>query len=180
MSILKTDAIQTVAGKPILNSTGSILQVNQLYYDTPVGQSISAQTYTDIFGMSISITPSSATNKILVYAKWFGESSGPEDMGFGLKRNGIIIGAPASPGARAAVMAMANINYGVSSDNNSTPEMAQFWYLDSPNSTALTTYTMWNSNFNSVTLWTNRTIGDVNGFNYERGNSIMILMEVTA
>jgi hypothetical protein len=29
MSTIKTNAIQTVAGKPILNSTGSILQVVQ-------------------------------------------------------------------------------------------------------------------------------------------------------
>ena len=29
MSLIKTDAIQTLAGKPIVNSTGSVLQVVQ-------------------------------------------------------------------------------------------------------------------------------------------------------
>jgi hypothetical protein len=174
MSLLKVNNIQNVSGQPNL---GKILQVVQTYYDTPVGQSIAAQTYTDIFGMSAAITPSSTNSRILIHARWFGESSATnEDTGFGLKRNGTIIGAPASPGLRAALMTTASLNY--FNDNNSTPESAQLWYLDSPSSTSSTTYTMWYSNYSSVTLYINRTAGDLNQFNYERGTCAMILMEV--
>jgi hypothetical protein len=177
MSLLKVNNIQNILGQPNL---GKILQVTQLYYDTVIGQSITLGQYTDIFGMSLSITPSSTNSKILVYCKWFGESAQPENMGFGIKRNGTIIGVPSPAGARASVMAVANINYGAAADNNSTPEMAQFWYLDSPISTSTLTYNMWTSNAVSTTLWTNRTTGDVDQFGYERGCSIIILMEVGA
>jgi hypothetical protein len=174
MSLLKVNNIQTITGTP---NRGKILQVVQTYYDTPTSQSISAQNYTDITGMSATITPSSTNSRILIHARWFGESSATnEDTGFGLKRNGSIIGAPLSTGSRAAVMTTASINY--FNDNSSTPESAQLWYVDSPSSTSSTTYTMWNSNNSAVTLYINRTVTDTNTFNFERGTCAMILMEV--
>jgi hypothetical protein len=64
MSIIKTNAIQTIAGKPILNSTGSILQVvsarNGDYYST------SSTSFVDITGLSLNITPSSTNSKIFL------------------------------------------------------------------------------------------------------------------
>lgn len=179
MSTLRVNEVQDSTGKIILKNSGGILQVIQTYLDTPTTQSITAQTYTDISGMSASITPSSTSSKILVHARWFGESSATnEDTGFGLRRNGTIIGAPVTPGLRAAVMTTASLNY--FNDNSSTPESAQLWYLDSPSSTSSVTYTMWYSNNSSVTLATNRTITDTNTFNFERGTCAMILMEVSA
>lgn len=176
MSTLKVNNIQNVSGQANL---GKILQVIQTYYDTPTSQSIAAQTYNDITGMSATITPSSTSSRILIHARWFGESSATnEDTGFGLKRNGSIIGAPPSTGSRAAVMTTASINY--FNDNSSTPESAQLWYVDSPSSTSSTTYTMWYSNNSAVTLYINRTIVDTNTFNFERGTCAMILMEVGA
>jgi hypothetical protein len=177
MSLLKVNDIQTIGGTP---NRGKILQVVQTYYDIPTVQSISAQNYTDITGMTVSITPSSTSSKILVHARWYGENATNWDSGYGLKRNGTIIGAPGAPGARNASMTIGNLSYHLADDNNSTPETAQFWYLDSPNSTSSTTYTMWYANINALTLYTNRTIGDLNQFNYERGTCAMILMEVSA
>jgi len=174
MSLLKVNNIQNVSGQPNL---GKILQVIQTYYDTPTSQSISAQNYTNITGMSATITPSSTNSRILIHARWFGENSTTWDGGFGLKRNGTIIGAPPSPGSRAALMTQGSLSY-FADDNNSTPETAQLWYVDSPSSTSSTTYTMWYSNNNSMTLYTNRTYGDTDVFNYERGTCAMILMEV--
>jgi len=180
MSTLRVNEVQDSTGKIILRNSGGILQVIQTYVDTPTSQSISAQTYTDISGISASITPSSTSSKILVHARWFGETAVVENSGFGLRRNGTIIGAPVTPGLRAAVMTTASINYGVAADNSSTPESAQLWYLDSPNSTSSVTYTMWYSNNSAVTLFSGRTITDTNTFNFERGTCAMILMEVSA
>lgn len=62
MSLIKTDAIQTLAGKPIVNSTGSVLQVVQ-------GSTSTTATATSSFvdtGLTASITPSSTSSKILV------------------------------------------------------------------------------------------------------------------
>ena len=63
-SLLKVNEIQTVAGKPILNSTGSILQVKSVTKTDAT--STSSQTFGDVSGLSISITPSSTSSKILV------------------------------------------------------------------------------------------------------------------
>ena len=175
MSTLKVNNIQNVSGQPNL---GKILQVVQTYYDTPTSQSISAQNYTDITGMSATITPSSTNSRIIIHARWFGETPSIWDGGFGLKRNGSIIGAPASPGSRAALMTTGSLSYGQGADNDSTPETAQLWYVDSPSSTSSTTYTMWYSNNASNTLYINRVVNDTNTFNYERGTCAMILMEV--
>ena len=64
MSLIKTNAIQTLAGKPILNSTGSILQLKSVTKTDAT--STSSQTFGDVSGLSISITPSSTSSKILV------------------------------------------------------------------------------------------------------------------
>ena len=83
MSTLKTNAIQTVAGKPILNSTGSILQVVQtIKTDTFAG---STNSWIDVTGLNASITPSSTSNRILIMvtlgAVGNGEGSGPGNPG---------------------------------------------------------------------------------------------------
>jgi hypothetical protein len=65
MSTLRTNAIQTVAGKPILNSTGSILQVVQQTYLTQV--STTSGSYTPN-GLSAAIIPSSSTSKVFITA----------------------------------------------------------------------------------------------------------------
>ena len=62
MSILKTNQIQTTAGKPILHSTGGIIQVVSTYYGDRF--TTSNMSWTDISGFNVTITPSSSSNKI--------------------------------------------------------------------------------------------------------------------
>jgi hypothetical protein len=62
MSILKTNQIQTTAGKPILHSTGGIIQVVSTYYGDRF--STSNTSWTDITSFNVTITPSSNSNKI--------------------------------------------------------------------------------------------------------------------
>jgi len=69
-SILKVSTIQTTAGSvPTaadlgLNVTGSVLQVKQAVTDAT--WSTTSSTLTDVTGMSVSITPSATSSKILV------------------------------------------------------------------------------------------------------------------
>jgi len=69
-SILKVSTIQTTAGSvPTaadlgLNVTGSMLQVKQAVTDAT--WSTTSSTLTDVTGMSVSITPSATSSKILV------------------------------------------------------------------------------------------------------------------
>ena len=62
MSILKTNQIQTTAGKPILHSTGGIIQVVSTYYGDRF--TTSNTSWTDITNFNVTITPSSSSNKI--------------------------------------------------------------------------------------------------------------------
>ena len=62
MSILKTNQIQTTAGKPILHSTGGIIQVVSTYYGDRFTSS--SQSFVDITSFNVTITPSSSSNKI--------------------------------------------------------------------------------------------------------------------
>lgn len=63
MSILKVDEIQDTAGKKILQNTGSILQVKQVTNET--AKSTSSTSYAST-GISVDITPTSSSSKILV------------------------------------------------------------------------------------------------------------------
>ena len=62
MSILKTNQIQTTAGKPILHSTGGIIQVVSTFYGDRF--TTSNMSWTDITSFNVTITPSSSSNKI--------------------------------------------------------------------------------------------------------------------
>ena len=65
MSTIKTNQIQTTAGKPILNSTGSILQVVTTNFTSTA--SSTSGTPADVSGFAATITPSSNSNRVLVY-----------------------------------------------------------------------------------------------------------------
>jgi hypothetical protein len=71
MSTLKTNAIQTVAGKPILNSTGSVLQVGYVEFTEPVSK-VTVQTYEILY--SNSITASAANSRYLLIGNVHGYS----------------------------------------------------------------------------------------------------------
>ena len=63
MSTLKTNAIQTVAGKPILNSTGGILNVAYTEYTTAFSTS-TVQTYAIFY--SLPVTATAANSRYLL------------------------------------------------------------------------------------------------------------------
>tara|TARA_R100000008_G_C3528477_1_gene137922 strand:- start:179 stop:730 length:552 start_codon:yes stop_codon:yes gene_type:complete len=65
-SILKVNSIQTTTGNPLVNSTGSVLQVKQTT-KTDV-QSIQSTTLLEIGDLNLTITPSSASSKMLIMA----------------------------------------------------------------------------------------------------------------
>lgn len=88
MSTLRTNAIQTVAGKPILNSTGSVIQVVNFQFDT-TWSAFTSGVVTDVPGFNTSITPSSTSSKVLLIVHVSGLVHC--DGFWGLKRNGSII-----------------------------------------------------------------------------------------
>tara|TARA_E500000178_G_C16884305_1_gene690506 strand:- start:343 stop:807 length:465 start_codon:yes stop_codon:yes gene_type:complete len=127
MSLIKTDAIQTLAGKPIVNSTGSLLQVQSNFITSDFN---TASTSFVTTGLATTITPSSTSSKILAtvsIGSWYVANGG--SCNATIYRGSTNIG-----NGNAGLMLL-----GVPALN--VPSTGQV--LDSPNTTSATTYTVY-------------------------------------
>jgi hypothetical protein len=178
ITTLQTGAIQTVAGKPILNSTGSILQVVQTVKTDTFSTSSGTGSPATITGFSASITPSSTTNKVLVYVS-IGQLSGNSDTTWGIFmfRNGTKIFSGDVAGSRAS----GSIAGGIPSTGGTwRGNPALIMYLDSPSSTSAVTYTFSLGSNGSSIVYFNQDGRDTNAANdATRTASSIILMEVS-
>jgi hypothetical protein len=128
MSILKVDEIQDAAGKKIVQNTGSILQIKQNTSGTN-GSTTSTSAYSDI-DPSVSITPTSSSNKILVIATISSESMGSgSDRGINLR---LMRGT--------TELTVQQYEHYSSSDTAQRIGLSTFVWLDSPATTSSTTY----------------------------------------
>ena len=136
MSTLKTNAVQTLTGKPLVNTTGSIINVYHAYDTTQAYYAQNADV--NLTGLSITLTPTSTNSKFIL------QSVIPVTcnfvLGFGFKRGGTRIGK-----------ATADINSGMGSN------LTNIWYIahvnnnyifeqpiidvDTPSTTSTITYT---------------------------------------
>jgi len=167
ITTLQTNAIQTTAGKPILNSTGSILQVIHTEYLTATALSCAALT--DISGFSTSITPSSTSSKVLVMVHFSGvlDCDGHLDLKVGgsvVKAN--LVGSDRYANASGTV--------GIFNYNDAGTYCAS--YLHSPASTSALTYQIAvQCSGCSVTAYLNRDPSNSNN----NGRCGITLMEVS-
>lgn len=177
----------TVNGIQFLNTaqtTSGLPRSAQTYLNSPTSQSVAAYTVTDIAGLSATITPSSTAAKILIVVRWFGElgvAGSTWNSLFGIKRNGAIIGNqdPITVGARMPGMATNTSSYNHAANADSTPEVVQYYYIDSPGTTSPVTYQATFQSSDAMTLYTNRTVADTDtAASYDRGTSNIFLMEV--
>jgi len=175
MSLIKTDAIQTLAGKPIVNSTGSVLQVvSAVKTDTFSTSSAMA----DVTGLSVAITPSSSSNKILVLVQ-IGVVGANSGTGVRIVRDSTNILMPTSYSSRSAhsvtgeyVTASSPDTYGVAS----VPVI----FLDSPSTTSATTYKVQSGTLQTATVYVNMTRYDLDNGNASRATSTITVMEIAA
>lgn len=163
-------------------TTVGLPRAAQTYLNTPSIQSITALNLADISGLSASIKPSSVNSKILVVVRWFGELSVAQSIWnsmFGIKRNGSPIGNPINAGVRQAGMASNTSTYNHGADVDSTPEVVQYYYIDSPGTESPVTYQATVLCYDTLTLYTNRVVNNTDTAPYERGTSNIFLMELT-
>jgi hypothetical protein len=161
MSLIKTNAITTVAGKPILNSTGSILQVVGA---TSTNSNSGAQQTWIASPVSATITPTSSSSKVYVnFDLPNNYTTVASDIYLRLKRNGTVIGD----------------NYSIQGYSNTINASVQrhrlgYQYLDSPASTSALTYTIeaYNNSASALTYYMN--------YPADRGTHSVVLMEVSA
>jgi hypothetical protein len=182
MSELRVNNITDVGGSGSSYAKGHVVQVINVDNLSRTSQGFSSNTILNISGMEATITPKSANSKIIIQARWFGEFSGGDlvyNSVFGVSRNGTQIGRQPDPGATVINgITSAAISYD-QPDGNSTPETANLFIADLPNTTSAVTYRMTLLSSGGATLFTNRTVGwagQAGGF--ELGTSSMMLMEI--
>jgi hypothetical protein len=110
--------------------TGSVLQVVSTFKNDTF--SSSSQTFIDITGFSVSITPTSATSKILVICQFLSAATGANSPRYNLVRDSTNIAQPSGGNAPSSVQ--------LNTAGSSTSLQGCIVYLDSPATTSSTTY----------------------------------------
>lgn len=141
--------------------------------------SIASGAFSAVTGLTVSITPTSTSSKILVLVSVSGaHSTGYGFVSFRLMRDSTAIGIGDAAGSRSRVTgsqtpAFASDNLGIAT--------ADKVFLDSPNTTSSITYgvELHNStSSNGVTLYVNRSLSDVDGVARVRTISTITAIEV--
>jgi len=129
--------------------------------------------------VSVAITPSSASNKIILMGHVFYEpTTANHEYLWAFHRDNILLGAPASGNRGRGIASTAN-NYQAAADNDSTPESRSFQFVDSPSSTSAITYCIsYNTSSTNGTLYLNRTVTNSDTSSFELGVSSIIAMEI--
>ena len=159
-----------------LNRTGNILQVVQTVKTDTTSYSTAA-SFADISGISVTITPSSTSNKILVFPDL---ALGSSDMeGFHLiwrlLRGSTPIGVSTSA-TTANLTGTGGLNIHSTAGNAYNFGTSKM-FLDSPSTTSATTYKcQWSANDSNATLFLNRRGGNTQA----GGISTITAMEVAA
>ena len=173
MSLIKTDAIQTLAGKPIVNSTGSVLQVVST---TKTDTFSTTSLLTDITGLSVAITPSASSSKILVMVQCHivGTDAG---LILQLVRGSTAIYQGDANGDRRRA-SMSGLYSPASSQNSYSGSGNHFHFLDAPSTTSATTYKVQGGIISGATAVIGALIYDINNVNAARTPSTITVMEI--
>ena len=137
-AVTTTLTLPTTTGTLALSSSIGVIQVKQ--GQTSTQQSFSNNTWTDLTGLTVNITPTSSSNKILVLATvWINSDTGSANLYGRLNRNGTIVGTASNDTAGYA----GNGGWRALSDGQDASYNIHnigFTWLDSPASTSTLTY----------------------------------------
>jgi hypothetical protein len=183
MSTVRANGIKTITGKPILNGSGNIIQT--VYVRSDAFTTYSAATSGDgttISALSASITPISATNRII--CKWMicGEVGGDSNTVWLIHRNGALITTAGEEGRNSVSnnrwVGFAPTPYDV--DFASTPFSLGIQYSQIAGTTSTITYSpaIRASSATATTFYLNRPISSTGADSYENTVSTCVLYEV--
>jgi hypothetical protein len=160
----------TTAGFP----AGSVLQVVSTTKTDTFSRTSSSSDFGDVTGLSVSITPSSASNKILILANVSIAAASGQRNGFRILRNSTVVDVGDTAGSRVSVTA-------ASSPMSSLDiEQLSAVFLDSPNTTLSTIYKIQITVEGSQLVYVNRGSSDTdNNTNFRTVSSITV-MEIAA
>jgi hypothetical protein len=155
------------------------VNVNQTVVTSASTSGSLASAATEAFpGLSVTITPTATTSKILISGHVTGSSDGVLGFGFFLTRNGSAINEARGDAASTRSRVTGNI---ITTTNNLLAS-GDFVYLDSPNSISLLTYavTVVNMRQSAAVLYYNRTVADNTSADFLRGMSSIFVQEIPA
>jgi len=168
-----TLTLPTTSGTILTNSSaGTVLQVVQTVKTDTF--TMSSSTFADITGLSVNITPTSSSNKILILANvnHVGTTS-TSASGIRLMRNSTAIGIGDAAGSRPRTSGGESYgNFGVTLTGDA------IMFLDSPATTSATTYKIQIQAY-SNTAYVNRSQVDTDSNAYFRGMSSITVMEIS-
>lgn len=168
-----TDAVEVYDGSA-WTAVGSDPGVLQVVSTTKTDTfSTTSTSFTDVTGLTVSITPSSATNKVLLVAQVsLGSSANGVNLRLSGGNAGTYIGDAASNRIRSVIG-------GSSLMAGDAIESMVLVFLDSPATTSSTTYAVEMRTSGSAG-YVNRSTSDVNLADYSRGASSITAIEVAA
>ena len=153
--------------------TGSVLQVvSATKTDTFTTTSTS---WTDVTGLSVSITPSSSSSRILVFFSVMTGETTNQFPFLRLVRNSTTICVGDAAGSRTQTTSVSWSN-----GANNTQSMQSMNFLDSPATTSATTYKLQTLATAGETILINRNARDSNVSGEPRGVSTITVMEIAA
>jgi len=147
-NLITSSKVLNNSGNPILQQTGSVLQVVQAVKVDSF--SSTANTWTDVTGISVSITPTSSTSKVLVTCDWSAgmDTATTPDIMARLMRGTTAIALGNTGGTDyVTAMPISGTQGQYTTFNNSVT------YLDSPATTSATTYKLQMRNWSNTTTW---------------------------
>ena len=181
MSSLRANQIQTVAGKPILNNSGSIIQTVYVRSDTRTSYaSNNSGDGTTISPLGLTITPTNANNRII--CQWMINGELHQDNVFLIHRDGALITTAGEEGRNSVSnnrwSGYASAFY--DQNESSTPSNWVIMYSQIAGSTASRTYApaVRGSGASSYTFYLNRTVSGDGADNNENMVSTGVLYEV--
>ena len=155
---------------------GKILQVQQTV-KTDTASYVNATTFADISGMSVSITPSSTSSKILILVNPHISADYQAHLRLLRGSTAIYLGDSASLRIQSAMSI-----YGGGSSSGESYFGTQAYainFVDSPSTTSATTYKLqWRPNGSGTEVYFNRSMYDVDNSGQGRTASSIIAMEI--
>jgi len=161
------------------SATGKILQVVQTVKTDQFTST--AYAYTDVTGMSVSITPASASNKILINFELQVGGTANNYASFRLLRDSTHIGVPTGSGVLGGGARVGTLG-SLSHENSYQLENTGTSFLDSPNTTSAITYKLQVSSYSNRTMSINypTSTGNSSGSYTATGISTITVMEIAA
>lgn len=158
----------------IYGSKQNIIQVVSTSFSTTFAATTSGDTFMDITGFSVSITPSSASNKILIFVNTNINQGSLDGCPFRVTRNGTAFGGGTVVGSRQSSWMMSASNV-----TNGSQGTVAGMFLDSPATTSAITYQVQGLGSSSGgVFYVNRTAtysNDARGYNTATASTITVM-----